>query len=77
MNERKITALFEINGRGKISPYLNIIPREGPEDLIEKISSAVEFPLKKKITKLNRISNKNISCYSLNREDASTRGIYK
>ena len=36
----------------------------------------VEFPLRKKITKPNWISNKNISSYSLNKGDTSTGWIY-
>jgi hypothetical protein len=53
VNDRKITAQIEFNGRGEISPYLNIIPEVGPENLIEKLSTVVEFPLRKKITKSN------------------------
>jgi len=50
VNDRKITALVEFNRRGEISPYLNVIPKEGSEELKEDLSSVVEFPLKKKIT---------------------------
>jgi hypothetical protein len=50
MNDRKTTALIEFNGRGEISPYLNVIPEVGPENLVEELSTVVEFPLKKKIT---------------------------
>jgi hypothetical protein len=53
VNDRKISALVEFNGRGQISPYLNVIPEEGSEDLIEKLSTVVEFPLKKRIAKPN------------------------
>ncbi|MGA2467433.1 MAG: hypothetical protein ABSH06_24205 [Thermodesulfobacteriota bacterium] len=45
--------MVEFNGRGEISPYLNVIPEEAPEELKEKLSSVVEFPLRKKITKPN------------------------
>jgi hypothetical protein len=53
MNDRKTTALVEFNGRGEISPYLNVIPKEGSEELKEELSTVVEFPLRKKITKPN------------------------
>jgi hypothetical protein len=56
-----VTALIEFNGREEISPHLNVIPKVDPREMKEELSSAVEFPLKKKITKPNRISIKNNS----------------
>jgi hypothetical protein len=53
MNDREPTALVEFNRRGEISPYLNVIPKEGSEELKEELFTVVEFPLKRKITKPN------------------------
>jgi len=58
VDDRKITALVEFNRRGEISPYLNVISREGPEELKEELSTVVEFPLKKKITKPTKALSK-------------------
>jgi hypothetical protein len=53
VNDRKTTALIEFNRRGEISPYLNVILKEGPEELKKELSFVVEFPLKKNLTKPN------------------------
>jgi len=46
VNDRKITALAKFNGRRKILFYLNVIPKEGSEELKEKFSTVIEFPFK-------------------------------
>ena len=53
VNDQKTTVLVEFNRRGEISPYLNVIPKEGSEELKEEVSTVVEFPLRKKVTKPN------------------------
>jgi hypothetical protein len=54
---------------------LNVILEEGLRELEEKLPAVVEFPLKKKISKPNCISNKNISPILSNNGDISTKGI--
>jgi len=53
VNGRKITALVEFIRRGEILFQLNVIPKEGSEELKEELSTVVGSPLKKRTTKPN------------------------